>query len=175
MRETPKQDTPTFEQLFRAHRAGVRRVALRLGAPPAAADDLAQEVFLVAHQKFDTYEHRGASMAWLARITRHLTLRYLRGKQREARRMAAIPVPVPEDGTPIDDLVGRSRVVASLDQAARQLPSDQRLALELLEVEEMTGPEAAQMLGVNTNTVYSRARLARDKLRRVAQCRRLAG
>jgi RNA polymerase sigma-70 factor (ECF subfamily) len=168
------QDTPTFDELFRAHRDGVYRVAQRLGAPPAAADDLAQETFLVAHQKLDTYEHRGTGMAWLAQIARHLTLRYLRGRQREARRMAAIPIPVHDDATPIDDQLARVRVAASLTECARTLPDKQRQALRLLEVEELSGAEAAEQLGVSVNTVYSRARLAREKLRRLSQVRELA-
>jgi RNA polymerase sigma-70 factor (ECF subfamily) len=75
---------PTFEDLFRAHRASVSRVVQRLGVSAAEADEVSQEAFLVAFQKLDGYQERGAGRAWLARIATNLTCGARGGRRSKA-------------------------------------------------------------------------------------------
>jgi RNA polymerase sigma factor (sigma-70 family) len=73
--------------LIRRHWASVRRYLRILGAEPAAADDLAQDVFVVALRK--GIEDRGArTAAWLRRTARFLFLDHSR-----KRRPLSLEVP----------------------------------------------------------------------------------
>ena len=54
-----------------------------------------------------------------------------------------------------------------VEHALQQLPATQRAVVVVCDLEEMTAPEAAKMLGVNTNVVKSRLHRARAALRRV--------
>ena len=51
-------------------------------------------------------------------------------------------------------------------QAMRQLPDDQRLTLFLIDVEQLSQEEVAQITGVAVGTVKSRTSRARMELRR---------
>ena len=55
----------------------------------------------------------------------------------------------------------------SIKHALQKLPATQRAVMVLCDLEEMTAPEAAKMLGVNANVVKSRLHRARAALRRV--------
>ena len=67
-------------ELIRRHWPAVRRYLRVLGADPGAADDLAQDVFVVALRK--EIEDRGGSTAvWLRRTARHLFLDHTRKRR----------------------------------------------------------------------------------------------
>ena len=60
--------------------------------------------------------------------------------------------------------MARRDTLARLDAALSMLDLDRRAVLVLHEIEEMTAPEIAQVLNIPLNTVYSRLRVAREKL-----------
>jgi RNA polymerase sigma-70 factor (ECF subfamily) len=54
--------------------------------------------------------------------------------------------------------------LAQLDAALATIDMGRRAVLVLHEIEEMTAPEIAHVLGIPLNTVYSRLRVARGEL-----------
>ncbi len=160
-----------FRELYERHIAFVWRNLRRLGVPEAEADDRAQEVFVVAHRRFHEFEERGhGPRAWLFQIV----LRVASGARRHRRRHPEIPdggrvaaqgaIPAPQTAA-----LERSQMLAQLDAALATIDMGRRAVLVLHEIEEMTAPEIASVLGIPLNTVYSRLRVARAELEQALQ------
>lgn len=156
----------TLAGLYRAHAGFVWRVVRRMGVPEATAEDVVQEVFLVARRRLPDYEGRGAPTSWLYGIARGVTANYRRGQARAERRLRVVTGPRPAATPSPEDVVGHADAVALVERFLAGLDPDQREAFVLADIEGMSGPEVAAALGINLNVAYSRLRLARSKLRR---------
>jgi RNA polymerase sigma-70 factor (ECF subfamily) len=156
----------TFRSLYDGHVDFVWRNLRRLGVHESDVEDRTQEVFVVAHRRFDEFEDRGhGPRAWLFQIV----LRVASDARRHRRRHPEDP-----DGgdatarasvePPQADAVERREALSQLDAALDCIEVGRRAVLVLHEIEEMTAPEIAQVLGIPLNTVYSRLRVARAEL-----------
>ena len=76
-----------FTDLVRQHHATVRSYLARYLRDGAAADDLAQEVFLAAFRQLDEYRASAAFSAWLLGIARNQARSFLRDEVRRRRRV----------------------------------------------------------------------------------------
>jgi RNA polymerase sigma-70 factor (ECF subfamily) len=138
----------------------------RLGVASAEADDKAQEVFVVAHRRFSDFEDRGhGARAWLYQIV----LRVASDARRHRRRHPEDPDGgdslMHESIAPTQaDSLERREALGVLDRALATIEVARRAVLVLHEIEEMTAPEIAEVLGIPLNTVYSRLRVARVEL-----------
>ncbi len=157
---------PTLAGLYRAHASFVWRVVRRMGVPEAAAEDVVQEIFLVARRRLPEYEGRGAPTSWLYGIARGVTANYRRGQARAERRLRVVSGPHPSAAVSPEDAVGQADAVALVERFLADLDPDQREVFVLADIEGLRGPEIAQALGLKLNVAYSRLRLARSKLRR---------
>lgn len=141
----------------------VWRSLRRLGVAEASLDDAVQDVFLVVHRRLAEFEGRSSPKTWLFGIA----LRVARDHRRTARRrggLEALPPDLPDDGVSPCDALDRKRALGTLDAALAHLDDDRRAVLVMMEIEEMTAPEVAEVLEIKLNTVYSRLRLARRDL-----------
>ena len=156
----------SFRGLYEAHVDFVWRNLRRLGVYEADVEDRTQEVFVVAHRRFDQFEDRGhGPRAWLFQIV----LRVASDARRHRRRHPEDP-----DGgdalgraaidAPQADALLRSEALSRLDAALDTIDVGRRAVLVLHEIEEMTAPQIARVLGIPLNTVYSRLRVARAEL-----------
>jgi RNA polymerase sigma-70 factor (ECF subfamily) len=155
-----------FRAMYEAHVDFVWRNLRRLGVSEAESDDKAQEVFVIAHRRFHEFEDRGhGPRAWLFQIV----LRVASDARRHRRRHPEDP-----DGgvsllreaveAPQAEALARRESLWRLDAALEQIEVGRRAVLVLHEIEEMTAPEIAGILGIPLNTVYSRLRVARSEL-----------
>ncbi len=165
-----RQSQPPVLQAFRAlyeeHAGFVWRNLRRLGVRDADVDDCTQEVFVVAHRRFHDFQDQGhGPRAWLFQIA----LRVASEARRHRRRHPEEP-----DGgdaearttvapTQAESLATRE-ALSRLDAALATIDEGRRAVLILHEIEEMTAPQIAQVLGIPLNTVYSRLRVARVEL-----------
>jgi RNA polymerase sigma-70 factor (ECF subfamily) len=157
--------TPDLREVFRLHVDYVWRMARALGLSSEDADDVTQEVFLVAHRRLGTYRPGASIRAWLFGITRNLVMHHRRGFSSRARHLSAMASRDVAVETPERSL--RVQQAAALMQSfLDQLDVDKRVVFVLGDVEGMTTPEIAEMLGVPAGTVSSRLRAARSKLER---------
>ena len=67
-RAVSAQDTAAFGELIRRHQSQVRNFLRRLSGDFALADDLAQDCFLHAWNKLQTFTGRGSFVGWLLKI-----------------------------------------------------------------------------------------------------------
>ena len=159
----PPDPCRDLARVYALHVDFVFRVVARLGVPASAVPDVVQDVFLVVHRRLPDYDGRASVRAWLAGICRGVAANRRRAVDREGKRLRLLgdTPPIPPD--PADRRVDLARVVTDLLDG---LDEEQRLALLLTDIEGMTPLEVADALGVSRNTIYSRLRLARAKLRR---------
>jgi len=150
--------SPDFDGVFRTHVDYVWRIA-RLLAGEAHADDIVQEVFLVARRRLaelDGDEVRG----WLYVTTRNVARNMMRSQRRWLRRRTAAPAPE-DDGRPLEDALADRDAARLLDRFLTTLPPKKREAFVLHDIEGLPGSEIAHAIGVPLPTVYSRVRSAR--------------
>jgi RNA polymerase sigma-70 factor (ECF subfamily) len=155
--------------MVEAHLATVWRALVRLGVPEAGADDGVQQVFLVASRRLHEI-HEGDERRYLLGIA----LRVASGMRRTLRRRREVSmdaaVDSPSESMPAyqhpDELLDSKRALAMLAACLDGMPEKLREAFVLFELEELSAPEVARVLGVPIGTVASRVRLARDHIRK---------
>ena len=155
--------TPTFDDLYDEYFPFIWRSVQRLGIAASQTDDVVQEVFIIAHGKLDGFEGRSSVKTWLYGIALHRA-RFHRLKAREGGRAEAIDaenVHAPDSARP-DRRAEYAEAALVVNTILDKLDDDQREVFVLAELEELSGPEMADVLGVKLNTVYSRLRLARE-------------
>lgn len=151
--------------VFRMHVDSVWRLARAFGLAAEDADDVTQEVFLVAHRRRDSFRTEASVRAWLFGITRNVVLHHRRGYSTRERKLSTLTVVDAPSDSPEQTL--RVQQAAALMQTfLDKLDVDKRVVFVLADVEGMTTPEIAEMLGVPTGTVSSRLRAARAQLER---------
>lgn len=77
----------TFEALFRRHYATVYGVLLRITGSPEEAEDLAQDVFLRLHERFESLDLEDNPGGWLYRVASNTGFNAVRARQRGHRRL----------------------------------------------------------------------------------------
>jgi RNA polymerase sigma-70 factor (ECF subfamily) len=155
-------DREAFGTLYRRRRADVYRFALHMTGVPAAAEDVAQEVFLTVIEDAPRYEPgRAAVVAWLLGIARNHARRRL-----SERRYDPLPEPGQEPGVLLDpaDSVARSRQLAEMRRALASLPVPYREAVVLCDLQELSYQDAAVAAGCAIGTVRSRLHRGRRLL-----------
>ena len=151
--------TSHFAEIYRNHFGFVTRSVQRFGVAEASAEDVAQDVFLVAQRRFEGFEGRSTARTWLFGIARRVAKDHRRSRDRLRRRLDRLGAP--ELALPPEDAAMRMWAVDRLQVALAELEPNRRTVFVLCDIEGMTAPEIAELLDVNLNTVYSRLRQAR--------------
>jgi RNA polymerase sigma-70 factor, ECF subfamily len=150
-----------ISELVRREFRFVWRLLRRLGLPEGDADDAAQQVFLVAAQRFDDLA-AGRERSFLYTTALHVASKARRSVERRREDLEGDVEPVPESGPSAEDLVDRRRARELLDSILDALPLDLRAVLVLHEIDELSTPEIAEVIGVPVGTAASRLRRARE-------------
>jgi len=149
-----------FERLVPAFRRRVFGLAYSILRDRAAAEDLAQEVFVKLWQALPRFDGRARLSTWVYAITRNAAVSALRARRRsvslsdpavleEAERITAEPA---APGDP------------ALWRAVDGLPDKQRQAVILYYQDERTVDEVAAMMGIPVNTAKTHLHRARAGL-----------
>jgi RNA polymerase sigma-70 factor (ECF subfamily) len=158
------RDRAAFAALFAHFAPRIKAYLLRLGAPSAVAEDLAQEALLNLWRKAHLFDPAKASAAtWLFTIARNLRIDMIRREKRpELDPEDFVPEagPAADDGMVLADDEGRLRV------ALKALPADQVQVVELSFFADKPHSQIASELGIPLGTVKSRLRLAMARLKR---------
>jgi RNA polymerase sigma-70 factor (ECF subfamily) len=138
-------------------------LAWRMCGTRADAEDLLQEIFLLAYRKLPEFRGDAAVGTWLYRLAMNRCLDHL--KSRQTRASGATTV-LDEDALP-----GPGRVLdggirrLDLERAIARLPEGARAAFVLHDVEGFQHHEIATILGISEGTSKSQVHKARLKLR----------
>ena len=156
--------TTRFEALYREHFGFVWAAARGLGTPESALPDVVQEVFVTAYRRLDAIEADRSPRGWLYAVSRRVAFRVRRTAARATRRELALRGASDDGGGESmgDEAVDLARLLDALEPPQREV-------LVMADLLGMSGPEMATQTGAPLDTVYSRLRLARGRLQRLAR------
>ena len=158
-------DRDAFVSLFQQFAPRLKSYLIRMGAPAAQADELAQDALVAVWRKAHLFDPARASAAtWIFRIARNLRLDAAR-RDRNAAGFEPDLTEAPEPPeTPEVAEVARQRD-ERVRNALADLPPDQLHVLQLSFFQDCPHSEIAEALGLPLGTVKSRIRLALARLR----------
>jgi RNA polymerase sigma-70 factor (ECF subfamily) len=165
---------PTFEALYRAWFRPVVRWLPAMGVGRADVEDLAQEVFITAQRRFDTFDGQNTG-GWLYAVS----LRIVSNHRRLAwvRKLVVSDSP-PERATsetPESALANR-QLADVADEILAGMSDKLRRVFVLFEVEGYSGDEIAALEQIPVATVWTRVHNARKQFEeRTAKVRKLRG
>ena len=139
------------------------------------AEDLVQETFLIAYEKWDQYVPGSQCRAWLFTICRNhhyrssdRALRQVPSDTAELEALAAAAIHESAKSAGLQDSFERREVLEAIDAAIADLPEAFRDVALLIDVHDHTYDSASAVLGVPIGTVRSRLfrarRLLQEKL-----------
>lgn len=162
MVDAERDECTTPEQAFERHFPMVWRSLRRLGVAPHALDDAAQDVFLVLHRRWLDFQHQSSLKTWIYGILLRVASDHKRRARRERARWSPEQSELESPTETPDRILQQREASRLLHVALSQLDDKERQMLVLVDLEEGSVVEAAEALGINLNTAYSRLRRGRQ-------------
>jgi RNA polymerase sigma-70 factor (ECF subfamily) len=158
------------QRLVADHLEAVYRYAFRLTGAAADAEDLAQQVFLLAQQKLGQLRKPEKARAWLFAILRNCFVRELQRRQPVSATDLGLDLGTVADETSADEAADELEKVEAVDaqrlqQALDELSAEFRLVLTMFYFEDCSYREIAAALDLPIGTVMSRLSRAKARLR----------
>jgi len=151
-----------FDELVGRYQAPVTRLAYRLTHDADEAKDIAQDAFLRAYRRLETFHPDRPFARWLFVIARNASLDAIRRR----RRAAALPAgdqPPAELGP--EDYALRNDEAERVQHALDELPEHYRSVVQLYYVSGLRYREIADALGIPLGTVKTYLSRAKRRLR----------
>lgn len=173
-------DASQFETFMRAYQNMVFSTAVRLLANEAEAEDISQEVFLKAYDRFAELSQSPTAGGWLKTVTTNMCLNHLSRYRARWRFFSEMkPADADDDESPIDfaapstfdEHMNEADQRELLDAALQKLPAAQRVPLVLFHFEGKTYEEIAAQLKISLAKVKTDIFRARETLRRKLRLR----
>jgi RNA polymerase sigma-70 factor, ECF subfamily len=168
-------DQNAFDYLVRKYRRPMISFMYRMSRNTAAAEDLAQEVFLRVYRSRENYEASAKFTTWLYRIATNLAVNHARDTRHERAEMTvSLDEPDEETGTTFE--IADSRVTAEQSIVQRErvrairskveaLPEQQRLAVIMHKYQQMDYKQIAAVLKKSESATKSLLFRAYETLR----------
>jgi RNA polymerase sigma-70 factor (ECF subfamily) len=159
-------EVPLFEVLMRRHNQRVYRAARAILGDDHEAEDVMQDAYVRAYEHLRDFEGRARFTTWITRIAVHEALaRAKRAKRFHPLDASSEEPTMSSPGTPTpEQSASDGEMRAVLEHAIDALPEDFRAVFVLRAIEEMSGSEAAECLGIPEETVKTRLHRARARL-----------
>ncbi len=154
------EHTPSagIEELFRAHYERLVRSLTMASGDAEQAADAVQEAFVRAHVRWRRLRRYEDPVGWIRRVAINLLRDQHRRSKRKDRALARLAaVPAPPEGMPRHDGLG---------ELLDELPPQQRTAVALYYVEDLSVAEIAAAMGIAEGSVKSHLHDARRRLRK---------
>ncbi len=156
-------DPAPWGELFDRHRDRVWQIGLSVTRSRVDSDDVVQTSFLKAVESLDGLRDPGRFRAWLLSIARTTAL----DKVRRRREYPSETTPEPADAGPdAGHDLQRAEVARLVAAAFAGLEPRDRLALELVERQSLSGQELADTLGMSRDNAYALVHNARSRFTR---------
>jgi RNA polymerase sigma-70 factor (ECF subfamily) len=168
-------DESAFDFLVQKYRRPLVSFMYRMAHNTAAAEDLAQEVFLRVYRSRQTYEASAKFTTWLYRIATNLAVNHARDTRKERPEITvSLDEPDEETGTTMDvadtsvtaeqNLVRRERL-AAIRSKVEALPERQRLAVIMHKYQQMDYKQISEVLKLSESATKSLLFRAYESLR----------
>jgi RNA polymerase sigma-70 factor (ECF subfamily) len=163
-------DPDALDALLRQYQPRVYRFGLRMCRDEEDAKDVLQETLLAAARSLRGFRGSSSLSTWLYSIARGFCI-----KKRRRSKFApadetsledhARALDVPDPSPPQDEALASLEIEQAVEAAIRSLKPAYREVLLLRDVEGLTAPEVAEVLGLRIEAVKSRLHRARTQVR----------
>jgi RNA polymerase sigma-70 factor (ECF subfamily) len=168
--ESSVPEAPSFPQLYEDNVDAVWRFLERLGVADRSLDDAVQDVFVVAHRQLPSFRGASTAKTWLLSIAHKVARDHRRSQTRKGNWVPLEPT-LPDEARAPDETAASRQQLQIVLRLLEQMDETQRTVFVLSELEGMTAPEVAEVMGTPVNTVSSRLRVARKRFNElVADC-----
>lgn len=168
-------DVAQFEPLITRYQPRVFATARRYARREDEVQDIVQEVFIKAFQKLDSFRAEAPFEHWLMRLAVRTCYDFLRSHQRN-RETTITELSDPEvdwlerfAAAPAGNEEGSSAARALIDRVLEQLSPEARLVITLLEIEDRSVKEIAELTGWSVPLVKVRAFRARAQMKKILE------
>jgi RNA polymerase sigma-70 factor (ECF subfamily) len=169
---SPSSPLEEFEQVYLRNVDAMMGYFARRCPDPQTVADLTSETFVRAMKGFAGFDPgRGSDRGWLYGIAGRVFARHCESSAGSRDATARLRGHRRLDEDEIEELVQRidaEREGAALMRRCEQLPADERAAIELVDLEELTPKQAALALGISHVALRKRLSRARSRLRKGA-------
>ncbi|MEY4580162.1 MAG: hypothetical protein RL701_4865 [Pseudomonadota bacterium] len=157
-------DREAGNQLFERHREPLYRFFHNKAN--AKADDLVQDTMLACLESQSKFENRSHFRSYLFGVARFQLYAYYRKHRRDGEVLDFNTATASDLGASPSALVAERNEQQVLLEALRRISIEHQIVLELCYWEDLSAPELAEILELDTAAVYSRIRRAKQQLKR---------
>ena len=168
-------DQSAFDYLVQKYRRPLVSFMYRMARNTAAAEDLAQEVFLRVYRSRASYEASAKFTTWLYRIATNLAVNHARDTRKDRPEVTvSLDEPDEETGTTLDvadstisaeeALVRRERMLA-IRSKVEALPERQKMAVIMHKYQQMDYKQISEVLKLSESATKSLLFRAYETLR----------
>jgi RNA polymerase sigma-70 factor (ECF subfamily) len=165
-------DSQAIETLLARHQPQVYRFAMRMCGDPEDAKDVLQDTLLSMARGVRDFRGASSVSTWLYTIARSFCVKKRRRSKFAPADERSLDTEMTAEGRQLtdpaqrpDDALAGKQLERALEQAIGSLEPIYREALLLRDVEGLTAPEVAEVLGVSVQAVKSRLHRARLSVR----------
>jgi RNA polymerase sigma-70 factor, ECF subfamily len=160
-------DQAAFTQLVEAYQIPVYNLAYRMLGNMVEAEDAAQETFIRAYRRLDTYDPLRKFSSWLLAIASHYCVDVLRRRRVNYMSFDELPpmveLSMPRNTQP-EQVVVSQQQADTVQQLLDTLPASYRTPVILRYWYDMSYREIADAMGVTESTIKTRLHRARARL-----------
>ncbi len=163
-------DPEAFERFYDLTSSFVFGLVLRIARDRAVAEEIAQEVYVTAWRRADSFDPtRGSAVAWLGLIARSRAVDRIRSERsrllrlREAGEALGDQAVRAADGSP-EESASLAERRALVHRALEEIPEEQARLIRLAFFAGLSHPEIAHLTDTPLGTVKSRIRAGINKL-----------
>jgi RNA polymerase sigma-70 factor (ECF subfamily) len=165
-------DQAAFARLVEAYQTPVYNLAYRMLGNTVEAEDAAQETFIRAYTRLDTYDPARKFSSWLLAIASHYCVDVLRRRRMNYLSFDELPpmveLSMPRTTQP-EQVVVSQQEASAVQRLLDTLPPAYRTPVVLRYWYDMSYREIAETMGVTESTIKTRLHRARAKLARQSE------
>jgi RNA polymerase sigma-70 factor (ECF subfamily) len=161
-----------FRELVRRFERPVYTLVLRMVRDPGTAEELAQDVFVKAYRRLDTYDPERRFASWLFKIAHNTTIDHLRRSAPDLVSLEAggeeggglAAVLVNPAGESPEAIAERGDLARDLERAISALRPEYRTAVVMRYQEGLSYEEISAAMGLPLGTIKTHLHRARKEL-----------
>ena len=168
-------DDSAFDYLVQKYRRPMLNFMYRMAHNAAAAEDMAQEVFLRVYRSRQNYEASAKFTTWLYRIASNLAVNHARDTRHERPETTVsldepdhstgLTMDLPGDSLTAEEAIVRRERLAAIRQRVQALPERQRMAVVMHKYQQMDYRQIAEILKLSESAIKSLLFRAYETLR----------
>jgi RNA polymerase sigma-70 factor, ECF subfamily len=169
-------DQTAFDYLVQKYRRPLVSFMYRMARNTAAAEDLAQEVFLRVYRSRQTYEASAKFTTWLYRIATNLAVNHARDTRHERPEVqvsldepsnddSGMTLELPDEKMTAEQALVRRERLLAIRRKVEALPEQQRLAVIMHKYQQMDYKQIAEVLKKSESATKSLLFRAYETLR----------